>query len=237
LNIASNDPQKAIGEEVIFKSFGIRERRMTIVGVMKDFHYGKVDNLIEPTAFMFWIPGERAILNVKIRSTDMPATMAKIELLWKKHDSVHPLEAQFFDEAIEDAYNELSTMIKVIGFLSFIAISIASVGLLGMVIFTTEARLREISIRKVLGAHAGNLVFLLSRGFLSLLGVAALIAIPVTYLFFEKMVLTKFPFHEPIGFAELFAGLLAVLVIAFIMIGAQTLKAAQQNPAEVLKRE
>ena len=63
---------------------------MTIVGVMKDFHYGKVDNLIGPVAFMFWTPEDRAIINAKIQSTDMLATMAKIESTWKKIDRVHP---------------------------------------------------------------------------------------------------------------------------------------------------
>ena len=128
-------------------------------------------------------------------------------------------------------------MIKVIGFLSFIAISIASLGLLGMVVFTTETRLKEISIRKVLGATSGNLVLLLSRGFVMLLAISALIALPITYIFFENVVLTNFPFHNPVGIGELFAGLLAVLAIAFVMIGSQTIKAAQSNPAEVLKSE
>ena len=96
----------------------------------------------------------------------MPATMAKIESVWKKIDPVHPFEAKFYDEAIEDAYSEFSAMIKIIGFLSFLAISIASMGLFGMVAFTTETRLKEIGIRKVMGASSGNLIYLLSRGFL-----------------------------------------------------------------------
>jgi predicted lysophospholipase L1 biosynthesis ABC-type transport system permease subunit len=128
-------------------------------------------------------------------------------------------------------------MIKVIGFLSFIAISIASLGLLGMVVFTTETRIKEISIRKVLGATAGNLVLLLSHGFVIMLAISALIALPITYIFFENIVLTNFPFHDRIGIAELFGGLLAVLAIAFIMIGSQTIRAAQRNPAEILKSE
>jgi ABC-type antimicrobial peptide transport system permease subunit len=128
-------------------------------------------------------------------------------------------------------------MIKIIGFLSFLAISIASMGLFGMVVFTTETRLKEISIRKVMGASSGNLVFLLSRGFLSLLSISALIALPVTYFFFENVVLTNFPYHTPVQIAELSVGLLAVLLIAFIMIGSQTMKAARSNPAEVLKGE
>ena len=237
LNIGANDPEKAIGEEITFSSFQLHGRKMTIVGVMKDFHYGKVENLIEPVAFMFWTPEDRAIINAKIRSTDLLGTMAKIESEWKKIDPVHPFQAEFYEEAIENAYSEFSAMIKIIGFLSFLAISIASMGLFGMVVFTTETRLKEISIRKVMGASSGNLIYLLSRGFLLLLSTSALIALPVTYLFFENVVLTNFPYHTPVQIAELFVGLLAVLLIAFIMIGSQTMKAARSNPAEILKSE
>ncbi len=237
LNIGANDPEKAIGEEITFNSFNVHGRKMTIVGVMQDFHYGKAENLIEPVAFMFWTPGDRAIISVKLQSADMPATVARIESAWKKIDRVHPFEAEFYDEAIEEAYSEFSVMVKIIGFLSFLAISIASMGLFGMVVFTTETRLKEISIRKVMGASSGNLIFLLSRGFLVLLSISAFIALPVTYFFFENVVLTKFPYHTPVQIAELFAGLLAVLLVAFIMIGSQTMKAARSNPAEVLKME
>lgn len=236
-NIGNNNPENAIGEEIIFSNVRGDRRRMTIVGVIKDFHYGKVDNLIEPVAFIPWTPGDRAVINARIQSKDMLATVARIESVWKGIDRVHPFQAQFYNESIEEAYSELSTMVKIIGFLSFLAISIASMGLFGMVVFTTETRLREISIRKVMGASYGNLIYLLSRGFLWLLSISALIALPVTYLFFENVVLTNFPYHTPVQITELFAGLLAVLLIAFIMIGSQTMKAVRSNPVEVLKNE
>ena len=236
-NIGANDPEKAIGEEITFSSFKIHGRKLTIVGVMQDFHYGKVDNLIGPVAFMFWTPQDRAIINVKIQSADLAATMAKIESTWQEIDRVHPFKAEFYDEAIEEAYSEFSAMIKIIGFLSFLTISISSMGLFGMVVFTTETRLKEISIRKVMGATSGNLIYLLSRGFLVLLSISAVVALPLTYFFFENVVLTNFPYHTPVQLAELFVGLFAVLLIALVMIGSQTMKAAVSNPAEVLKNE
>jgi len=128
-------------------------------------------------------------------------------------------------------------MIKVIGFLAFLAISIASMGLFGMVVFTTETRLKEISIRKVLGASEGKLVYLLSKGFLLLLSLAALIALPITYLFFDKVVLSNFAYHEPIRLTEILIGFLIIMIIAFLMVLSQTLKVARRNPAEVLKNE
>jgi putative ABC transport system permease protein len=238
-HIANGNPQKAIGEEIL-----LNNKNLTIVGVMKDFHYGKLDSKIEPVVFTYLTPdafltsdGRDGLVNVRVNTSDPLKTMAKIEGVWKSIDPVHPLQARFYQDSIEDAYSDLSAMIKVIGFLSFIAVSIASLGLFGMVVFTTETKLKEISIRKVLGATSVNLVFLLSRGFLILLAMSALIALPVTYLFFENVVLVKFPFHDPVGIAELFVGLLAVLTIAFVMIGSQTVRAAQSNPAEVLKSE
>jgi len=231
-SISPNNPGKAIGEQITLNG-----RKLTIVGVMQDFHYGKVDNLIGPVAFTFWTPGDRAIISAKIRSTDMPATIARIESTWKKVDRVHPFSAEFYNEEIEDAYSEFSTMIKIIGFLSILAISIASMGLFGMVVFTTETRLKEIGIRKVMGANIGNLIYLLSKGFLFLLSVSALIALPATYVFFQTVVLPNFPYHTPVHVTELFAGLLGVLLIAFIMIGSQTWKAARSNPVAVLKNE
>jgi ABC-type antimicrobial peptide transport system permease subunit len=125
----------------------------------------------------------------------------------------------------------------VIGFLAFLAVFIASMGLFGMVVFTTETKLREISIRKVLGAGEGKLIFMLSRGFLSLLAIASVIALPVTYIFFDKVVLLRFSYHQPIGLVELFAGAFIVMLAAFVMVGSQTLKAARANPAQVLKTE
>ncbi len=236
-NIGNNDPEKAIGEQVTFSNIQGAGRKMTIVGVMKDFHYGKVDNLIEPTAFMPWTPEDRTIINAKIQSPDLLATMAKIESTWKQIDRIHPFQAKFYDQEIEDAYSEFSSLIKIIGVLSLIAVSIASMGLFGMVVFTTETRRKEISIRKVMGASAGNLVYLLSRDFLLLLFVSALIALPVTYFFFESFVLTRFPYHTPVQVVELFIGLFAVLLLALFMIGSQTIKAARTNPAQVLKSE
>lgn len=235
-NLSYNNPEKAIGKEITFSNFH-GTRKMTIVGVMKDFHYGKVDNLIGPVAFMHWTPEDRAVVNAKIQSNDLLATRARIESAWKKIDRVHPFQAQFYDEAIEEAYSEFSTLIKIIGFLSFLAISIASMGLFGMVVYTTETRLKEISIRKVMGASSGNLIYLLSRGFLVQLSISALLALPVTYHFFENVVLTHFPYHTPVQVAELFVGLLSVSLIAFIMIGSQTMKAAKSNPGDILRSE
>ena len=196
-----------------------------------------MEEKIEPTVFRYFHYGTSGYVNAKISAKNLPAAMSGIEDAWRKIDKVHPLEATFYDDQIEEAYSQFSVMIKVIGFLAFLALSIASMGLFGMVVFTTETRLKEISIRKVLGASEQKLVYLLSKGFLFFLCLAALIALPVTYVFFDKVVLSNFAYHEPIALTETFTGFLLIMVIAFGMVLTQTLKVTRTNPAEVLKNE
>ncbi|WP_221408911.1 ABC transporter permease [Ohtaekwangia koreensis] len=231
-NMAGHDPAKAIGEEVT-----IDGKKLTIVGVVKDFHYGTLEDEIQPLVLRHSSIDTYGYINAKIKTSDWPATFAAMEKAWKKIDPVHPLEARFYSEQIEEAYQQFSVMVKLIGFLSFLAVCIAFMGLLGMVVFTTETRLKEISIRKVLGASERRLIYLLSKGFIALLAIAALIALPATYIFFDKVVLVNFAYHQPIHFTELVIGLLVTLVLATVMIGSQTLKVARSNPAEVLKNE
>lgn len=231
-NIADQDPLAAIGETVT-----VNGKKVQIIGVMKDYQYGKsIDKEIKESMFRYG-SGKAQYINAKVISSDWPATLAKIEKAWKKIDEVHPLEARFYDEQIERSYNGFSSRIKIIGSLAFLAIGIASIGLLGMVVFTTETRLKEISIRKVMGATEGNLVYLLSKGFIVLLAIAALIALPATQFFFARYALDEYADNAPIAWNELTVGVMAVMAIALAMIGTQTLKVARSNPAEVLKNE
>lgn len=230
--IGNGNPNKALGEIL-----NIDGKKLAIVGILKDFHYGTVENKIEPMVFRYSTAEPGGFINVRIATTDWQGTLATISTAWKKIDRVHPLDAKFYNDQIAESYNQFSVMLKVIGFLSFLAICISSMGLFGMVVYITETRLKEISIRKVLGASEQTLVYLLSKGFLLLLTISALIALPLTWIFFEKVVLANFAYHQPIYLHELLIGVIIVMGIAFMMIGTQTLKVARTNPAKVLKRE
>jgi ABC-type antimicrobial peptide transport system permease subunit len=230
-HIGHDNPQLALGEVVT-----IDNKKLTIVGVLKDFHYGTVDNEIGPTALRYSADPGRYV-NVKISSDNLPATMAAIETLWKEIDKVHPLDAKFYDDQIEHAYRQFSVMLKVIGFFALLAVCISSLGLFGMVIYTMEKRVKEVSIRKVLGAGEGGLVYLLSKSFLFLLFISALIALPATWLFFEKVALASIAYHQPIRFGDVFTGLFIVAGIAAFMIGIETLKIVRANPAKILMNE
>jgi ABC-type antimicrobial peptide transport system permease subunit len=232
-NIASQNPAKAIGEIV-----KVDHKDLRIVGVMKDFHYRRANGRNSQTEVVLRYSRKTArLLNVKIETKDILATHAKIESIWKKIDSIHSMEAKFYNEQIEEAFAGLKASVKVAAFLAFLAICIASLGLLGMVVFTTETRLKEISIRKVMGASEARLLYLLGKGFILLLAIATLISIPVTILFFEKIAFPELANHAPLSIGEMLLGVLAVLLVALVMIGSQTLKVARTNPAQVLKSE
>lgn len=231
-DIGTNDPEKAIGEVVL-----LNRQPAKIVGVVKDYYYGKpIDGEISETIFRY-APGPNDNLNVEISTTDWPATKQKMEAAWKKIDPVHPFKGSFYDDQIEASYNDFASRIKIIGSLSFLAICIAVIGLLGMVVFTTETRLKEISIRKVLGASETGLIFMMSRGFIALLSVAIVIGVPVTYFYFADKALDYYAKTAPFPIGDLTLGVLGITALALLIIVMQTLKVARTNPSTVLKNE
>jgi putative ABC transport system permease protein len=231
LNIDTQSPEKALGETV-----KLNGKEMEVIGVLKNYYYGSAQDDYKKIVFRYI--GEKAsYLNVKMSSTDWPATLNKIDRAWKKVDPIHPSRVTFYSEQIKERFRDMLSMLKIIGFLAILSICIAAMGLLGMVIFTTETRMREISIRKVMGANNSQLIFLLGKNFMLLLTIAIFIAIPGTYYFFHTVVLVSMRNHAPISLVDLLLGVGSVMGFALFLIGMQTLKAARSNPAEVLKTE
>lgn len=229
------DPHDAIGEEVYLDG-----NKTTIIGVVQDFYHNTLNNALDNFALRYYgnIPARwGGVVNLNVQSNDLPAFMAKLEAAWKKVDPIHPIQAEFYKEKIAKSYAELPSMMRVIGFIAFLAISIATLGLLGMVVFSTETRLREISIRKVFGASEGKLVVMMSRGFVWLIVTASAIAIPGVYYVFDNAIFARMAARPEIGFFDLFTGPLIVLGIAVIAISSQTLRVARVNPAVTLRNE
>lgn len=223
-------------QEAIDKYVTVNDKKLRIIGVVRDFHYGKIENGIEQFGFRH-NSQQYYIINLKVASQDMLATMDKIEAAWKEVDDVHPFQAQFYDEKIEQAYADFSILYTVVGFLAFITISIAVLGLLGMAVYTAETKLKEISIRKVLGATERSLINLLTKGFIWLLVISTAIAIPATYLLFDSLILIEMVNRAPISFIDLFSGVVFIFAVGFLTIGSQIWKAAKSNPAQTLRSE
>lgn len=224
-------PSDALGKQV-----RLQGRNRTIVGVIRDFQHATLDNKIAPFAFLSE-PDGHWLLNVKVASDNMVETMAKIEAKWSELDPAHEFQAFFYKDRIERAYASLSTSMKTLGLLAIIAVSIAILGLLGMTVYTTESRIKELTIRKVLGATTSHLLALLSRNYIIMFLITAAIAVPLSLYAFKQLIIPEMKYVIHIGFWELGSGLLAILILTAIIIGTQTLKAVQNNPVNHLRSE
>ncbi len=230
------DPQLAIGEVITVNSRR-EEIKLEIVGVVEAFQYATIQSDAEPVALIQGTSDNYMHLNLVVKSEDIVEFMNKLEAIWSGVDRVHSFEAKFYDELVQEAYNDQAVLFQIFGFLAFLAISIATMGLLGMAVFTTETRRKEISVRKVLGASKQNLMFILSKGFIVMLIVSAAIAMPLSYLFFTEMVMADFANRIMIGPFELLSGVFIVFAIGILTISWQTGKAARTNPADMLRDE
>ncbi|MDN5203709.1 ABC transporter permease [Fulvivirgaceae bacterium BMA10] len=223
-------PSEALGEVL-----EIQGEPLEIIGVMGDFHYAPLDEPIESFSFRY-LPDDFHVANVKITSANIEETVEKMKAAWLAMDKVHEFEYTFFDERIQQAYVQYVIMTKIIGFCAFLAITIAGLGLLGMAIYTTATRIKEIGVRKVLGATVSGLVYLLSKGFMKLLLIATLVALPAAY-FLNKLWLDRLAFRIDINVFSLLSGTLLMLIIGILAISSQTFKAANSNPVEALRNE
>ncbi|HEY9117599.1 MAG TPA: ABC transporter permease, partial [Roseivirga sp.] len=224
-------PDEAIGKIVKFD-----DKDLMIIGIVEDFNNQTIQSKISPFAFRH-DPKAANVLSLKLSSGNIISTKEKINAAWDEFDKIHEFEGKFYQENIQRAYEEFAILTTVIGFLAFLTICIASLGLLGMGIYTAETRLKEISIRKVLGASEQSLVKLLSKSFMLLLLLSAAIALPIVYFVFDSLILAGQAYRAPIGVLELAIGVIIIFAIGFVTIGSQTWKAARANPANTLRAE
>jgi ABC-type antimicrobial peptide transport system permease subunit len=222
--------------DAIGKNIQLPAREATIVGVARNFHYFSLREPIK--SFFFTYDQSRwRYANLKITSTDILSTFTDMEAVWKPLGGEKKFKAEFFDDEISEAYQTYFVLVKMCGFLGLLAISISCLGLLGMVVYTAETRTKEIGVRKVMGASTWQLTVLMSKGYVQLMMIAAVIAIPATYLFFYK-ILSQTNFYQiEIGVWEILLSLAIMLLLGISTVLSQTLKAARANPVDTLRYE
>ncbi len=228
---ALGQPQEAAGKTLWLND----STELTVQGVVKNYHFRPLTNAIGPLALLY-SPQQFTQLNVRLTAGDPAGALVVMEGIWKKMDPVHPLKYTFLDQKIRDCYAEVRTTTALLGFFGLLAISIACLGLLGIVTFTVETRAKEIGVRKVIGASVKDLAVLLSRNYLILLGVAIFIALPIGYLL-ANMMLEMFAYRISIGVGLLGGSAAALLLFGLLTVGWQTMRAALVNPVESLRRE
>ena len=207
-----------------------------IAGVLKSFHYSGLKEAIAPFFFEY-NPQKFAYANIKLQGGDALESIAAMEKLWKKIGGQGKFTAQLFSEEIKEAYGFYIMIMKLWGFLGLLAITVACLGLLGTVSFTIKKRVKEIGVRKVLGASVKNLVFLLSKDFVILMVIASIITIPIMYFLFTHLLNNTQYYSIKIGFFEIFISLVIMLFLGLATVLSQTLKAANANPVDNLKTE
>jgi putative ABC transport system permease protein len=229
LGLKSND--EAIGKQFVYGG-----RRGQLVGVYQDFNFESLHQRIVPLVlYESNEPGGYNRISVKITGNNM-AAMDHIEKTWKKYLPETPFEYSFLDERFASLYKTERQQQSIFSIFAGIAIFIACLGLFGLSAFTISQRLKEIGVRKVLGASVPSIVKLISRDFILLVGVAALIAFPVAWYAMYQW-LQDFAYRIEIGWWIFIAAGAVALIIAFATISVQAIRAALANPVSNLRTE
>ncbi|MEM7298329.1 MAG: FtsX-like permease family protein, partial [Bacteroidota bacterium] len=208
-----------------------------IVGILEDFNFEPLSEHISPIIFRYSLE-ESAYALLTINSTDIKKTIKEMGTIWSNIDQEIRFEATFLDDEMENAYYFLRVQLKFFSFLSALAITISCLGLLGMVSYTTENRIKEIAVRKIMGATDRSLYYLLTKDFLRLIAIASVIAIPFSYVFYDKLFLYfLIKYGTGLGILEVLLSIVFLFMVGISSIYFQTAKVTKANPATKLRYE
>lgn len=206
-----------------------------VVGVVQDFFFRS--RKVQPMDIMIGLTQEGAEnIVVKVETHDIAATLAMLEAMWKDFAPAHPFEYSFLDEDFQSLYQAEQRLGQIFSTFTLLTIVIACLGLFGLATYAAEQRVREVGIRKALGASVQQVVVLLSREFLWLVALAMLIGMPLAYWGME-MWLADFAHRITIGAPIFVATAALTLAIGALTVGSQALRAANANPVEALRHE
>jgi putative ABC transport system permease protein len=224
------DKTNPIGKTIVRSG----QREFNIVGVIKDFQYSSAKEKIAP--LMMLLGNSNGTVIIKVKTADMHGLVTSIENQWNDHHADAPFSYSFLDDQFAQLYIAEARTGKIFTSFAILAVIIASLGLFGLSAFSIRQRVKEIGIRKVLGASSGSITGMLSAQFLKLVSLSVLIAIPVTWYAMHRW-LQEFAYRIEIQWwVFVLAGALA-LTIAFITVSFQTVKAALTNPVKSLRSE
>jgi len=225
-----SSPQEAIGKTIIRY-----HKKWDIIGVINDYHQKSLRFGTEPT-MLFPAYGTGSFISVKVDTKDLPATTAAIK---KTFDAFFPgnlYDYFFLDDHFNEQYSNDRLFGKVFAIFAGFAIFIACLGLLGLSLFATSQRTKEIGVRKVLGASISNIVVLLSKDFIRLVIIAFLIASPIAWYVMHNW-LRDFAYRINISWWIFFAAGLLAVMIALVTISFQAIRTAMANPVKSLRTE
>lgn len=224
---------KAIGSKLV-NSYDGQVEEYEIVGVMEDYHFGSLKDKIEP--LFLYNETAPSYLIIKAETKDYEALLNTLESSWKTINPNTPFVFNFVDKEVEKLYAEEKRLGKISVVFTTLAILISCLGLFGLVSFVAEQKKKEIGIRKVLGASVRNMVRLLTKDFVRLVGIAFVIATPLAYFIMQHW-LQDFPYRITIEWWVFVIAGGAALLITLLTVSFQAIKAAVANPVKSLKTE
>jgi putative ABC transport system permease protein len=224
------NPEEAIGKEILDGS-----RKWTVVGVVSDFHQEGLQKPMEPIYFRP-VYSPYSPTSVRFSTDDLPATVSKIESVYKKFFPGNSFEYTFLEDRYQRQYDDDTRFENVVSIFTGLAIIVSCLGLIGLSSYTAAQRTKEIGIRKVLGASLTNIISILSVDFIKLVVIATVLALPIAYLFIQNW-LEKYAYRITPHWIQFAVPVGIVLSIAVITISFQVVKAAMTNPAETIKYE
>jgi putative ABC transport system permease protein len=226
------NPSDAIGKEMIFEHDSTKR---TIIGVVADYNHRDLTREISPVALNY-SASNVSILQIRYAGNYQDAAKT-LEKAWAVVNPGLKIDYKEVKSEIKQFYEIVfGDIVRVLGFISFLAILISCLGLLGMATYATETRIKEISIRKVLGSSSAAIVLLLSKGFLKMLGLAVLIGAPGAY-FINNLWLELIAYHTSIDIIVVAIGVGVLLLFGALTIGSQTIRATFVKPVDNLKSE
>ncbi|MBL0741963.1 FtsX-like permease family protein [Chryseolinea lacunae] len=207
-----------------------------VVGVVRDFRFKLLLNadVVEPLAMRNTANYHYA--NIKIISPDVMGTVAKLEQKWKTIDNVHAFHYEFFDDQLAGMQAGIFDLVSILGFIAFLAVTIACLGLLGMATYSAERRTKEVGIRKTMGAGDKSIALLLSKEFMKIVLLSIFIGAPLSY-FANNLWLQTLPNRVEFGLGILVSAILILIALGMLTIGSQTWRAARAKPVDALKME
>jgi putative ABC transport system permease protein len=207
-----------------------------IVGVLKDFHFNSLHDPIQPLIIRLREKEVYGNILIRTKAGQAKEAIATMEKLYRELNPNFTFTYSFTDEEYQKLYNNEQVVGKLSKAFAFLAIFISCLGLLGLVMFTAEQRVKEIGIRKVLGASVGSLFNLLSKEFLVLVIIALLIATPIAWFVMYKWLL-NYTYHTSLNWWVFALSAVMAIMIALITVSFQSVKAALMNPVKSLRSE
>lgn len=229
LNISN--PAEIIGKTITFNG----NWKVTVVGVLKDFHDMSLHQDISPL-LVSTILDNYGSFAVRVDTRHLATILPALEKTWSSAFPNQVYESSFLADRIAAFYETEEMMLKIIQAFSLIAIFIGCLGLYGLVSFMAAQKTREIGIRKVLGSTVGEILWIFGKEFTLLIGIAFLIAAPMAWWFMHNW-LQNFKFHITIGPSVFLLAIGATLAVSFLTIGYRSWQAARMNPVKSLKTE